>query len=534
MSNMPLYPQGITRDLILTVSGKTASLSEQCYIYRGDRGITLNISIQQYKYKFNKKTINNVITSDIAYARALVHKPWVVKELEENPDTDKHGHVKNGDGSCVGEYRDDYNTPDDKSDDVFHHTGYKTMDGGCFEVPVVRILNDTIEIPITADWVDELTEIGTYRLQIQLYGHRAEDHRITIPPVDFYVEEPMCELPEDFSELDQTGFAAVDYVVLRQNGKAYSADFPAGNYNKISWTTGEIITANRMNKIEDALDFTISSLANKSDKDHDHTITYRETTYDTLQVAFIMVEGHVNQVDSNIRRELGNEIEELETTLKSDIHNNTIAINTLRQDVTEEMNDLKDELEVYADQAETDAISASKKYTDDEIVKVDAKITTNTTNIAKNAENIDKNATNISVNSTSISTNATNIEKNKNRIEEVNTALDNAKTKLTEDINTVKSDLDTAKTELKNYTDTEIKELSDSLSTVATSGSYNDLLDKPFIPSKISELENDGNGEFEGEVFVSSTTCTHVEFVKEYPTEEEKRDGYLYVLIEEL
>ena len=44
-------------------------------------------------------------------------------------------------------------------------------------------------------------------------------------------------------------------------GAAYSADF-AGNYNKISWTTGEIITANRLNKIEDALDFTISSLAN--------------------------------------------------------------------------------------------------------------------------------------------------------------------------------------------------------------------------------------------------------------------------------
>ena len=39
--------------------------------------------------------------------------------------------------------------------------------------------------------IDELTEVGTYRLQIQLYGHNAEDHRITIPPVEFYVEEPM-------------------------------------------------------------------------------------------------------------------------------------------------------------------------------------------------------------------------------------------------------------------------------------------------------------------------------------------------------
>ena len=61
---------------------------EQCYIYRGDRGITLNISIQQYKYKFNKKPgASNVISSDtsIAYARALVHKPWVVKKLDEEP-----------------------------------------------------------------------------------------------------------------------------------------------------------------------------------------------------------------------------------------------------------------------------------------------------------------------------------------------------------------------------------------------------------------------------------------------------------------
>ena len=49
----------------------------------------------------------------------------------KNLETADHGHQYDENGNYTGDY---------------------VTTGGCFEIPIVRILNDTIEIPITADW----------------------------------------------------------------------------------------------------------------------------------------------------------------------------------------------------------------------------------------------------------------------------------------------------------------------------------------------------------------------------------------------
>ena len=111
----------ITRDLTITVKNDTASLSEPVTLYRGDRGIVLNCRIMQYKFKFNRSTLENVINGEttIIGARVLVHKP---------------------------------------------------NDAGCFEIPFAEVVDDIVMITITEDWTDEMKEVGTYQLQIQLYG----------------------------------------------------------------------------------------------------------------------------------------------------------------------------------------------------------------------------------------------------------------------------------------------------------------------------------------------------------------------------
>ena len=215
----------ITRDLVLTVNNNSSSLNESLTIFRGDRGIVLSVKIQEYKFKFNRKVTSDVIkdNTSIVYARTLVHKP--------NPD-------------------DDHST--------------------CFEVPITEVKDDTIEIPITADWCDELSEVGTYRLQVQLYGEDPVNQRITIPPVEFNVEDLMCDVVENLENLPEAVVGTNEVMfskVAEGTGDEYGSDYPNGVYNKTTWLNGDVITTNRLNKLEDAMDYSISTLINFYTKD---------------------------------------------------------------------------------------------------------------------------------------------------------------------------------------------------------------------------------------------------------------------------
>ena len=215
----------ITRDLVLTVSNNKSTLNEALTIFRGDRGIVLSVKIQEYKFKFNRKVTSDVIkdNTSIAYARTLVHKP--------NPE-------------------DNHST--------------------CFEVPITEVKDDTVEIPITADWCDELSEIGTYRLQIQLYGEDPVNERVSIPPVEFNVEDLLCSVSENLDDYPNAVVGTNEVMfstVAESTGDEYGSDYPNGVYNKTTWLTGDVITSNRLNKLEDAMDYSISTLVNFYTKD---------------------------------------------------------------------------------------------------------------------------------------------------------------------------------------------------------------------------------------------------------------------------
>lgn len=219
----------ISRDLTLTVSNNKATLNEPVTLYKNDRGIVLNFTIKGYKFKFNRKTEYNLLRNSevgIVGARVLVVKP----------------------------------------------------DGSYFEIPMCRIEDDIVKVVIGKEWIDEDIEVGEYKLQIQLYGEDAINQRISIPPVSFNVENLICDI-EDTSGYAIVGNALTDLsVVFESKEFEDNSDLPNGVYDKTTWSTGDVITSYSLNKIENAVDFSITELANvcteldgKADEMHVHS-----------------------------------------------------------------------------------------------------------------------------------------------------------------------------------------------------------------------------------------------------------------------
>ena len=197
----------------MTVNNTTASLNEPLQIYQYDRGITLKIQVLKYKYQFDKIVQDNVISDpSIISARSLVLKP---------------------NGTSV------------------------------FECPRTEIEDDYVIVYIELDWTDETTEIGKYKLQIQLYGSDYVNERVTLPPVEFTVAPLIGFVAEegvDYSLYALSDSAIADYSITGDDieGLADLTDLEGGVYNKTTWQAGDVITSAKLNNVEDAVDYLVS------------------------------------------------------------------------------------------------------------------------------------------------------------------------------------------------------------------------------------------------------------------------------------
>ena len=193
----------------MTVNNTTANLNEPLQIYQHDRGIVLRIQVLRYKYTFSKLQEEDMIAETGMFsARAIVVSP----------------------------------------------------DGKKFECPRKEIEDDLVMIPITLAWTDEKSEIGKYKLQIQLYGATPENERVSLPPVEFtvaplieYVAEEGVNLPAYANE----GFLDNDYVVEAVDEVVDDGDLPYGIYDKTTWEPGDVITAEELNKSEKAIEYLV-------------------------------------------------------------------------------------------------------------------------------------------------------------------------------------------------------------------------------------------------------------------------------------
>lgn len=193
----------------MTVNNTTANLNEPLQIYQHDRGIVLRIQVLRYKYTFNKLQEENMVAeTGILSARAIVLKP---------------------DGKRV------------------------------FECPKQDIEDDLVIINITLDWTDELTEIGKYKLQVQLYGRDPINERVTLPPVEFTVAPMIGYVPEEGVNVPayaEAAFLDNDYLA-DAIGEVDDGDLPYGIYDKTTWEPGDILTAEELNKSEKAIEYLV-------------------------------------------------------------------------------------------------------------------------------------------------------------------------------------------------------------------------------------------------------------------------------------
>ena len=127
----------IQKEVIMTIEGRTASLSESIYLYQGDRNIDILFTITDAKFKFNENNGNILVESSAKYATVKVLKP----------------------------------------------------NGMTFESNKLSIADNKVVLEITQDFIDEITEIGTHLVQIQLWDNG--NGRVTLPPVNFEVLAPI-------------------------------------------------------------------------------------------------------------------------------------------------------------------------------------------------------------------------------------------------------------------------------------------------------------------------------------------------------
>ncbi len=134
----------IVKELTITVKGKSAALSDDVYLYAGDGGITLLISVVENSYKFGSFSSND--TNLVEESSAQWASVCVLKANDEVVSSER----------C-------------------------------------EIFDSKIRFEITKDFIDEIGEVGVHMLQVHLFDGEDEDsNRLTIPPVSFTILEPIC------------------------------------------------------------------------------------------------------------------------------------------------------------------------------------------------------------------------------------------------------------------------------------------------------------------------------------------------------
>ena len=127
----------IEKEVTMTIEGRTASLSESIYLYRGDRNVDILFTITDAKFKFNEYSGNILVESTAKYATVNVLKP----------------------------------------------------NGAKFSSEQLAIIDNKVVLTIDQQFIDEITEVGTHLVQIQLWD--TNNGRVTLPPINFEVLEPI-------------------------------------------------------------------------------------------------------------------------------------------------------------------------------------------------------------------------------------------------------------------------------------------------------------------------------------------------------
>ena len=161
---------------------------KKIYIYRGDRNIELRFNLLNNRYT----------VTDIAYAQLIVLRPYAVSLFTEPT----------------------------------------RMDG------------NNVIFMITGDMIDEISETGSYTIQVRLFDDNL-NARATLPPCEnvLHVENPIIVDESSVVNVALVDEAPVGYSEMVE-AEIFLSD---GRYVKTKWNTGDIITETKLQKIEEAI-----------------------------------------------------------------------------------------------------------------------------------------------------------------------------------------------------------------------------------------------------------------------------------------
>ena len=226
----------ITRNLILTITDKDAKLDKAVILYRYDRGITLNFKLESKEYLFEDP--------EIISARTLILAPN--KRLSTSEITD--------------------------------------------------IVDGVYTLVIDNTWTDELIEIGTYTLQIQLYSSNQEDECISLPPITIQVRD-LIGVPTSTHAL--TGYATVGNYSATPASDLPTGDLENGEYLNTNWIDNDLITSGKLNKIESVLSYLVGDASTHASESYVNEAIANLPTGD-IDLSEYATKNEVNQLIGDI------------------------------------------------------------------------------------------------------------------------------------------------------------------------------------------------------------------------------------------
>lgn len=271
---------------IVTVGEQESTIDRPIILYRGDREVEIEFTLVGNEFMFSEE--GNVIKSVNA----------------------SHGQLV-------------LNTP--SGEHMFSELAE------CHEGKVVFV--------VTKEMIDEFIEMGFYSFQIRLYDSAEMKSRVTIPPVmnGFDIRNPIAA--EDEVNIVDQGLVDYARVFKDQSNEELPTFDWTGAYNKTEWEHHDVITENKMNKIEDAL-YSINANIKESD-------VFMLNALDNVKKdADKYVKDHMAEVEADV--------EEFERNLNTDVQQFKIDTNAA---MTAHKNEVSEVVDGFSSQLEYNALN---------------------------------------------------------------------------------------------------------------------------------------------------------------------------------
>ena len=188
---------------------------------------------------------------------------------------------------------------------------------------------------VTKEMIDEFIEMGFYSFQIRLYDSAEMKSRVTIPPVmnGFDIRNPIAA--EDETNVVDQGIVDYARIFKDQSNEELPTFTWDGEYVKTEWAHHDVITENKLNKIEDAL-YSINANIKESD------VVMLNALDQVKKDADKYVKEHMAEVEADV--------DEFERNLNTDVQQFKIDTNAA---MTAHKNEVSEELEGFSGEIES-------------------------------------------------------------------------------------------------------------------------------------------------------------------------------------